>query len=117
MRISDWSSDVCSSDLVADPAGRADLAATFDDYVITSGLLNGIVSGLVSRSILNNDLVGPNDFHACVPMPEHAVSDVRRDCIETVERAGDWSPVSVTWTADLAEKGRVEEVDRGGGRE
>src|SRR3546814_10325380 len=82
MRIIDWSSDVCSSDL---PAGRADLAATFDDYVIPSGLLNGIVSGLVSRSILNDDLVGPNDFPACVSMPEHAASDVSRDFIDKVE--------------------------------
>src|SRR3546814_20924922 len=95
MRISDWSSDVCSSDLVADPAGRADLAATFDDYVIPSGLLNGIVSGLVSRSILNDDLVGRNDFHACVSMPEHAASDVSRDFIDTVERARDgWPEIS-----------------------
>src|SRR3546814_13041257 len=61
--------------VVADPAGRADLAATFDAYVIPSGLLNGIVSGLVSRSILNADLVGPTDIHACVSMPEHAGRD------------------------------------------
>jgi hypothetical protein len=94
--------------VVADPAGRADLAATFDDYVIPSGLLNGIVSGLVSRSILNDDLVGPNDFHACVSMPEHAESDVSRDFIDTVEKAGEWSPEYVPWTADLAEQVRLE---------
>src|SRR3546814_5620220 len=84
------------------------LASTFDDYVIPSGLLNGIVSGLVSRSILNDDLVGPNDFHACVSMPEHAASDVSRDFIDTVERAGDWWPEYVPWTADLAEQIRLE---------
>ena len=39
--------------VVADPAGVADLAATTDDYAIPSGLLNGIVSGLVSRSVLS----------------------------------------------------------------
>src|SRR3546814_13034695 len=77
-------------------------------------LLNGIVSGLVSRSILNNDLVGPNDFHACVSMPEHAASDVSRDFIDTVERAGDWSPEYVPWTADLAEQGRRSEERRVG---
>src|SRR3546814_5461643 len=84
------------------------LASTFDDYVLPSGLLNGIVSGLVSRSILNDDLVGPNDFHACVSMPEHAASDVSRDFIDTVERAGDWWPEYVPWTADLAEQIRLE---------
>src|SRR3546814_2457719 len=63
-----------------------------------------LVRSLVSRSILNNDLVGPNDFHACVSMPEHAASDVSRDFIDTVERAGDWSPEYVPWTADRSEE-------------
>src|SRR3546814_18534817 len=67
-----------------------------------------LVRSLVSRSILNNDLVGPNDFHACVSMPEHAASDVSRDFIDTVERAGDWWPEYVPWTADLAEQIRLE---------
>lgn len=52
--------------VVADPAGVADLAASADDYLIASGLLNAIVSGLVSRTVLNAALVGPRDFHACV---------------------------------------------------
>ena len=94
--------------VIADPAGRADLAATFDDYVIPSGLLNGIVSGLVSRSILNDDLVGPDDFHACVSMPEHTASDVSRDFIAEVERAGNWFPECVAWTAELAGQVRLE---------
>lgn len=85
--------------VVADPAGRADLAATFDDYVIPSGLLNGIVSGLVSRSVLNDDVVGPDDFHACVFMPEHADNDVSRDFIEAVRNAGDWIPSTAPWRA------------------
>jgi hypothetical protein len=61
--------------VVADPAGQADIAATDDDYLIASGLLNGIVSGLVSRSILRDDLVGPDDFHACVSYPQFAAAD------------------------------------------
>lgn len=52
--------------VVADPAGVADLAASENDYLIASGLLNAIVSGLVSRTVLNAALVGPRDFHACV---------------------------------------------------
>lgn len=94
--------------VVADPAGRADLAATFDDYVIPSGLLNGIVSGLVSRSVLNDDVVGPDDFHACVAMPEHADSDVSRDFISAVRKAGEWSPATETWTEAAAPGVRAE---------
>jgi len=88
--------------VIADPAGKADLAATFDDYVIPSGLLNGIVSGLVSRSVLNDALVGPDDFHACLAMPEHAACDVSRAFIAAIEAAGDWQPAGPCWSAALA---------------
>jgi hypothetical protein len=70
--------------VVADPAGVADIAATDDDYLIASGLLNGIVSGLVSRSILSAETVGPGDFHACVTYPQHAPHDRSRAFIDTL---------------------------------
>lgn len=70
--------------VVADPAGQADIAATEDDYLIASGLLNGIVSGLVSRSILRSDLVGANDFHACVTYPQHAAHDRSREFVDMI---------------------------------
>jgi hypothetical protein len=85
--------------VVADPAGCADLAATSEDYVIPSGLLNGIVSGLISRSVLNDAVVGPGDFHACVFQRDHAAQDLSREFVEAVEaaplparRAAEWSP-------------------------
>lgn len=55
---------------LADPCGRAWLSASYDDWLIPSGILGGIVSGLVSRSILNDSLVGPGDYHATV-VAEH----------------------------------------------
>lgn len=73
--------------VVADPAGCADLAATTEDYVIPSGLLNGIVSGLISRSVLNDDLVGPGDFHACNFMEEHRPQDMSSTFINAIEAA------------------------------
>lgn len=50
--------------VVSDIGATADVAATYDDYTIPSALLNSIVSGLVSRSVLN-DQVG-DGFHGCV---------------------------------------------------
>lgn len=70
--------------VIADPAGQADLAASDDDYLIASGLLNGIVSGLVSRSILNAEVVGPQDFHACVTYPEYAAADMSQAFIDHI---------------------------------
>lgn len=71
--------------VIADPAGRADLAATHDDYLIASGLLNAVVSGLVSRSILNDRLIGPGDFHGCVYYTDLAAHDLSRAFVERID--------------------------------
>jgi len=70
--------------VVADPAGRADISATADDYLIPSGILGSIVSGLVSRSILNDDVVGPGEFHACVYHRHLAPADLSRGFVDTI---------------------------------
>jgi Phosphoribosyl transferase (PRTase)/PELOTA RNA binding domain len=72
--------------VVADPAGVADLAAGGEDYLIPSGILNAIVSGLVSRSILNDDLVGPGDFHACVYYRALAPFDLSRAFVDAIDK-------------------------------
>lgn len=69
--------------VIADPAGCADLAASGDDYVIPSGILNGIVSGLVSRTILN-ERIGPDDFHGTVVFDHMAEHDVSRDFVDRI---------------------------------
>lgn len=51
--------------VISDIGGVADIAATDDDYAIPSGILNATVSGLTSRSILN-DTISQTDFHGCV---------------------------------------------------
>ncbi len=71
--------------VVADPAGCADLAPSDEDYLIPSGLLNAIVSGLVSRSVLNDALVGPGDFHACVHYTHLAPQDLSRAFVDEVD--------------------------------
>ncbi len=51
--------------VIADLAGVASHAATHDDYLIPSSILNATISGLISRSILD-DSIGSNDFHGCL---------------------------------------------------
>lgn len=60
--------------VVSDIGGTAEVAATYDDYAIPSGILNATVSGLTSRSILNA-AIGPEDFHGCVFYKEFAPHD------------------------------------------
>ena len=97
--------------VVADPAGRADLAASFEDYVIPSGILNGIISGLLSRSILN-ETIGANDFHGCVRLDHLQSHDVSRAFIEVIDRLtmtvgpqidGFWSPEARLYRRELCD--------------
>lgn len=60
--------------VLCDIGGTAEVAASCDDYAIPSGILNATVSGLVSRSVLNDQL-RDTDFHGCVFYPEFLAVD------------------------------------------
>ncbi|MEC5163057.1 MULTISPECIES: cysteine protease StiP family protein [unclassified Janthinobacterium] len=63
--------------VLCDLAGTAACAASGDDYLIPSSILNATVSGLVSRSVLNQ-AIGPDDFHGCVYYEQFAAHDQSR---------------------------------------
>lgn len=64
--------------VLSDLAGVADLAIGDADYLIPSAILNGVISGLVSRTVLAADLIGPGDFHGCVILDGLADQDLSR---------------------------------------
>ncbi|MFD9028449.1 phosphoribosyltransferase [Streptomyces parvulus] len=49
--------------VLADPGSCVRTYGTRDDFLIPSACLNSTVSGLISRTVLRADLVGPHDFH------------------------------------------------------
>ncbi|MCI0641619.1 MAG: cysteine protease StiP family protein [Gemmataceae bacterium] len=63
---------------VADLSGTAKAAATAEDYLIPSSVLGCTISGLVSRSVLNEEVVGPGDLHACLFYEEFKPHDLSR---------------------------------------
>ncbi|MES2259797.1 MAG: cysteine protease StiP family protein [Pseudomonadota bacterium] len=69
--------------VLSDLAGTAACAASCDDYLIPSSILNATVSGLVSRSILN-DMIGPGDFHGCVYYDQFAPHDQSREFADSL---------------------------------
>lgn len=86
--------------VLADPCGRAWLAASAEDWIIPSGILGATVSGLVSRSIWPVD----GGLHGCVVYDNLRPHDVTRRFIERIESAR--SDVSVNaaqpWSAAQA---------------
>ncbi|WP_175084825.1 phosphoribosyltransferase [Candidatus Frankia nodulisporulans] len=70
--------------VLADPARCVSLYGTRDDFLIPSACLNSTVSGLVSRTVLNAEHIGPDDFHGAKFYRDLAPHDLSRHFIETV---------------------------------
>ncbi|MFJ2947205.1 phosphoribosyltransferase [Streptomyces sp. NPDC087226] len=62
--------------VLADPGSCVRTYGTRDDYLIPSACLNSTVSGLISRTVLRADLVGPDDFHGAKFYRELAGADL-----------------------------------------
>ena len=70
--------------VVADLCGAASEAASDADYLIPSAILGATVSGLISRTILRDDLIGPDDFHGCLMQHHLAPYDVSRSFVAAI---------------------------------
>ena len=68
--------------VLSDLAGTA-TAASSDDYLIPSAILNATVSGLISRSVLNEH-IGAHDFHGCVYYQELAAHDLSQSFVDDI---------------------------------
>ncbi len=75
-----------SADLavLADAGGCTRIFGTREDYLIPSACLNSTVSGLVSRTVLNDALIGPGQFHGAKFYAELAGADVSRAFVDAV---------------------------------
>ncbi|MBF0225847.1 MAG: cysteine protease StiP family protein [Desulfobacterales bacterium] len=70
--------------VLSDLCGAADISVSHDDYLIPSSILNSTISGLISRSILNDKYIGHNDFHGCIYYQEFEAHDLSNWFIDTI---------------------------------
>ncbi|MET9804016.1 phosphoribosyltransferase [Streptomyces sp. NPDC006368] len=70
--------------VLADPGSCVRTYGTREDFLIPSACLNSTVSGLISRTVLRADLVGPHDFHGAKFYRELARADVSHAFLDTV---------------------------------
>ncbi len=71
--------------VLSDPAYLAEKSGTYDDFLIASSCLNSTVSGLLSRTYLNSDAIGENDFHGALFYKELMDEDLTYYFIDAVE--------------------------------
>ena len=86
--------------VLADPGRCARTFGTRGDWLVASACLNSTVSGLVSRTVLNADLVGPQQFHGAKFYRELAGDDVSATFLDAVTAV--FPDVVDTVDADLA---------------
>ncbi|WP_330457614.1 phosphoribosyltransferase [Streptomyces sp. NBC_00820] len=86
--------------VLADPGSCVRTYGTREDFLIPSACLNSTVSGLISRTVLRADLVGPDDFHGAKFYRELAGADVSVDFLDAVSARFP----EVTETVDAAVK-------------
>ncbi|MGV9563056.1 phosphoribosyltransferase [Streptomyces sp. NPDC003480] len=70
--------------VLADPGSCVRTYGTREDFLIPSACLNSTVSGLISRTVLRADLVGPHDYHGAKFYRELAAADVSVPFLDAV---------------------------------
>ncbi|PSL34351.1 RNA binding Pelota-like protein [Planomicrobium soli] len=70
--------------VLADPGACSVLFGTREDMLIPSACLNATVSGLVSRTILNKQYIGEDDFHGAKFYGELKDEDVSVDFVDRI---------------------------------
>lgn len=72
--------------VLSDPARVAEKCGTHEDFLIASSCLNATVSGLLSRTFLRPDIIGPDDFHGAAFYRELLEKDQTYGFIDAVEK-------------------------------
>jgi hypothetical protein len=84
--------------VLADPGRCVRTFGTRQDWLIPSACLNSTVSGLVSRTVLNPAILGPDQYHGAKFYAELAGADVSGDFLDTV--TGHFAAVTDADTAE-----------------
>ena len=75
--------------VLADPGYCVTTFGTREDFLIPSACLNSTVSGLVSRTVCREDLIGRQEYHGVKYYAELAEYDLSRYFVDTITRRFD----------------------------
>jgi hypothetical protein len=93
--------------VLADPGSCVTTFGTRDDFLVPSACLNSTVSGLVSRTVLNLDVLAPGQFHGAKYYRDLAAADVSTRFLDAVTARFPAVAASVA-----ADRPRRQEADR-----
>ena len=97
--------------VLSDPAYVAEKCGTHEDFLIASSCLNSTVSGLLSRTFLRTDIIGPQDFHGAVFYKDLMAKDLTDQFIEEIEKNYPLS-VTITDSVETVKESGLQEVNK-----
>lgn len=71
--------------VLSDPGVLTQLCGTHEDILIPSSCLNATVTGLLSRTFLRGDLIGPEDFHGAAYYAQLEPEDLSEAFLHRIE--------------------------------
>lgn len=92
--------------VLADPANITPFCGTHEDFLLPTACLNSIVSGLISRSILNEHINATDgDYHGAVYFGDFENQDLSRDFVDKISEC--FMPLSdeICGIEELSESG------------
>ena len=95
--------------VLADPCGYSNVYGFREDFLIPRACLNSTVSGLVSRTVLRDDLIGKDDFHGAKFYKELKYVDESNNYLDTISACfkNEYQNIDETmkdWTEDIITK-------------
>ncbi|MCC5804360.1 cysteine protease StiP family protein [Rossellomorea vietnamensis] len=87
--------------VLADPGHCSNLYGTREDFLIPSACLNSTVSGLMSRTVLNDSLIGPDDFHGAKYYKELLPDDLSSFYVDSI--SSEFKGIASSVESELAE--------------
>lgn len=97
--------------VLSDPAFISEKCGTHNDFLIPSSCLNSTVSGLLSRTVLRNDLIGATDFHGAVFYKELKDVDLSYKFIDTVESKFSFEDYPFTGSSYCNYRDAIDEIN------
>ena len=96
--------------VLTDLSGYATVAASSEDYLIPSCILNATISGLVSRSVYDPATADPTDFHGCVYYDGFAAQDLSQYFITAILARVDGIKPVLKGTIEVHNRQRLQSV-------
>ncbi|MCM1988287.1 cysteine protease StiP family protein [Oceanirhabdus seepicola] len=103
-----------NSDLavLADPGRICSTYATREDFLIPNACLNSTVSGLMSRTVLNKDIIGEDDFHGSKFYQSLIKKDLSQYYVDTISQSFNLTLHEIEYECEEPDRRGLKDIEK-----